>query len=273
MESNARDSTFKDRLAKVIGDNDPYPWAERLGIGKSTFAGLWTKGSIPQTKTLLKIAQNTDVSLNWLLTGRGPERISHSGALELGQQQQKEYMVYAAEQTDDTGRVNNTRHAGDIRQSGTPVEDLGEIYRVPKEEYVLVPRYGLRVTDGQLLQSEQVVDSLSFKMSWIKQTMGLDPRQLALISVCGDSMEPTLKEGDFLLLDRRGFSVLGRVSNDAIYVLRRGEDLIAKRLQCGFDGSITIKSDNPVYATQVLSVEKSAYLQIVGRVVWVGRRI
>lgn len=291
MDSNGKDSDFRNRLAKIIGDQDPYPWAESLGIMKSTFAGPWTKGAIPQTKTLLKIARNTDISLNWLLTGQGPERIClcHTKKSEPQKPEQmdtygakgsepREYVFYNTKQT-GSGQEGNLRQTGDTRQTrderqaGTPVEDMGEHYRVPQEEYVLVPRYGLRVTDGQLLQNEQVVDYLSFKVYWIKQTMGLDPRQLALISVCGDSMEPTLKEGDLLLLDRRGFSVPGRVSSDAIYVLLRGEALVVKRLQCGFDGSITIQSDNPVYATQVLPAEKITHLKIIGRVVWVGQRI
>ena len=260
MDYSEKDFGLRDRLAELIGGKDPYPWAESLGIGKSTFAGLWNQGAMPQTKTLLKIAQNTDFSLNWLLTGRGAKRIR--GWVSVGSEQN-----YTLSREGDSGVIEE-----DERSMGSPVEDMGERYQIPKEEYVLVPRFGLQVGDGQLLQSNQVVDYLSFKVGWVEQTMGLDPRQLALVYVRGDSMEPTLKEGDLLLLDRRGFSVPNRVRSDAIYVLLRGEELVAKRLQCGFDGSVTIQSDNPAYATQVLSAEKSACVQVVGRVVWVGRR-
>lgn len=255
MDSKEGNSAFKNRLAKVIGDQDPYPWAESLGIGKSTFSGPWTKGAMPQTKTLLKIAENTDISLNWLLTGRGSERIGGRAAAE-------------AEQAPVPYKANQANHT-----AGTSVEDLGERYQLPADEYVLVPRYGVQVNDGQRLQSDQVVDFLSFKLDWVEGTMGLDSRQLALINVCGDSMEPTLREGDFLLLDRRGFSVPGRVHNDAIYVLLRGQDVVVKRLQCSFNGCVTIQSDNPAYAVEVLSEEKSAQLQVIGRVVWVGRKL
>lgn len=280
MDRNERDSGFRDRLAKVIGDQEPYPWAERLGIGKSTFAGPWIKGAIPQTKTLLKIAQNTDISLNWLLAGRGPERIGERDVTAAGRKTEAETEREEAETETASDAYANLYGSGTSgagasdhgRQAGTPVEDMGERYRVPKEDYVLVPRYSMQVGEGPLLHSRQVVDHLSFKLEWIEQTMGLDSRQLALIHMRGDSMEPTLKEGDMLLLDRRGFSGTTQVNGDAIYVLLRGDILVAKRLQYGFDGSLTVQNDNPAYATQTLSEAQSAQLQVVGRVVWVGRR-
>lgn len=254
---------FKERLAKIIGSHPPFPWGERLGFKKSTFSGLLKNGTMPQMKTLLKIAHHTDISLNWLLAGRGPERLSGCESDGVAIKESLPYTV-SAEQY------------GVGKQSSSPVEELGEVYQVPSAEYCHVPRYGVMMRPGQLLQSEHVVDYLSFKISWVEQTMGLDPRELALVHVCGDSMEPTLKEGDLLLLDRRGFSQLGLsrpVRSDAVYVLLREDALVVKRLQFGFDGSVTIQSDNPAYAKHILSVEKLACLQVMGRVVWVGRRL
>ncbi|MBF0402283.1 MAG: LexA family transcriptional regulator [Magnetococcales bacterium] len=252
---------FRERLAKMIGEQEPYPWGESLGIEKSTFAGFWKNGAMPQTKTLLKFAQHTDISLNWLLTGRGPERLPDCEAGGGGEA---------------VGYVGPVEQCANGAGVAAPVEEMGEVYQVPREEYCLVPRYGVRMGSGQLLQSEHVVDYLSFKISWVEQTMGLDVRALALVHVCGDSMEPTLHEGDLLLLDRRGFSQpgMGRgAPSDAIYVLLRGDALVVKRLQFGFDGSVSIQSDNPVYATQSLSAEQLSLLQVMGRVVWVGRKI
>ncbi|MEO5340639.1 MAG: helix-turn-helix domain-containing protein [Magnetococcus sp. MYC-9] len=269
-----RDPGFKRRLAKIIGQQEPYPWAASLGIGKSTFAGPWRNGAIPQTRTLLKIAQNTNISLNWLLTGRGPERLWEEGEGR-EETEQKPYVAYLG--ASDPAEAREGRAGGGVRAArGAPVEEVGERYRVPREEYCLVPRYGMTVGSGQRLHSEQVVDYLSFKISWVEQTMGLDANELALVHVVGDSMEPTLKEGDLLLLDRRGFSPLGPVRsarNDALYVLLRNGELIVKRLQFGFDGSVTVQSDNPVYAAQTLAAEHAQTLQVMGRVVWIGRRM
>lgn len=65
---------FTQRLLRVIGDEPPYAWAQRLKIPKATLHGLLRQAS-PSTATLLKIAQQTPISLNWLLTGHGPERL------------------------------------------------------------------------------------------------------------------------------------------------------------------------------------------------------
>ena len=279
-EGVVQDSIFKKRLAQAIGSQSPYPWAIGIGIGKSTFSGLWRDGATPQTKTLLKIAQHTNISLNWLLTGRGPERIDGTKQTA-GLEREVEYLPYTylphtdALKGEQPGQAADGMTKGQSR-AGTPVEEMGEVYRAPWEEYCLVPRYGVQVGSGQLLRSEQVVDSLSFKVSWVEQSMGLDPRELALVNVVGDSMEPTLKEGDLLLLDRRGFSHTDpgpAIHSDAIYVLLRGEELVAKRLQFGFDGSVSIQSDNAVYATTTLSADRAHTLQMMGRVVWIGRRV
>ncbi|MBF0096163.1 MAG: LexA family transcriptional regulator [Magnetococcales bacterium] len=269
--NQAFDPDFHDRLAQVIGDEEPYPWAERIGIGKSTFAGMWRNRAMPQTKTLLKIAQYTDISINWLLTGRGPQRLDLSRSVDNGRPRHGYLSYVTLPQEMDSSQEG----CSNKQQSAAPVEEMGEQYRVHRDEYCHVPCYGMRMGGSQLLQNEQLVDHLSFKVSWIEQVMGLDTQELALVQVTGDSMEPTLKEGDLLLLDRRGFTPEARhkpAGSDAIYVLLRGQELIAKRLQFGFDGSLTIQSDNAAYAAQTVAAEQTQRVVIVGRVVWVGRR-
>ena len=70
------------------------------------------------------------------------------------------------------------------------------------------------------------MDHLAFKTDWIIKDIGADPNRLILINAVGDSMEPTVKEGDLLLIDHRQ----NQVVEDAIYVLRLNDRLIAKRL-------------------------------------------
>jgi phage repressor protein C with HTH and peptisase S24 domain len=234
---------FKERLQQIIGDQAPHSWARNVGIGKSTFDGIWNKGAKPQLRTLLKIAWKTDISMSWLLTGKGS--------------------VHIRDSAED--------HAPAILFTQPQVGEPNEIYRVQKEGYILVPRYHTsRGSVGEEgFHSDQLVDHLAFKSSWISQDMGLDPKELVLVSVQGDSMSPTLNEGNLMLLDKRE----GRVRNDGIYVIQREADLIAKRLQRGFDGSVMIKSDNPAYETQTIQESQANELSIIGRVVWSGHRL
>jgi phage repressor protein C with HTH and peptisase S24 domain len=66
-----------------------------------------------------------------------------------------------------------------------------------------------------------------FQRSWIKNGLGSDPANLRIMHVEGDSMMPTLHDGDIVLVD------LGRRSPTppGIFVLHDGMGLVAKRLE------------------------------------------
>ena len=116
------------------------------------------------------------------------------------------------------------------------------------------------------VQSEQIVDHLAFKTEWLKMVMGLVPNKLALITARGDSMEPAIGDGDLMLLDMRELRTL----DPSIYVVRMDQSLVAKRLQRLTDGRIRINSDNPLYGSETVRHEE---IQILGRVVWIGRKV
>jgi len=92
---------------------------------------------------------------------------------------------------------------------------------------------------------------------------------IAAIRAEGDSMRPTLSDGDDILVDA---SEAGRRLRDGIYVLRREGALLVKRLALSpAAGRIAVLSDNPDYPSWPEC--DPADLEIVGRVVWVGRRL
>ena len=137
-------------------------------------------------------------------------------------------------------------------------------------EYVNVPYYNIEASmgGGSFVENEQITDRFAFKKRWIRE-MGLDSKHLALITAVGDSMEPTLREGDILLIDLRQ----KQVADDGIYVLRLDDRLMTKRLQRLIDGAIIIMSDNPIYQKQTVKKDAASDLAVIGRAVWVGRRI
>ena len=139
------------------------------------------------------------------------------------------------------------------------------------EEFVLVPRYEVAASagGGAVIHSEQIVDYLSFKSEWIRNGLGLSEKDLALINVKGDSMEPTLSNEDMILIDLR----TRRVEDNAVYVLQFNGSLLVKRIQRKLDGSVIVKSDNQVYEPEMVSGEMLETLNVVGRVVWCGRRM
>jgi len=138
-------------------------------------------------------------------------------------------------------------------------------------EYVRVPRYEVAASagGGAFVESEQIVDYLTFRAEWVRNALGVALNQLALINVIGDSMEPSLSEGDVVLLD---LSHAG-VRDSSIYVIQLDGSLLVKRIQRKLDGSMTVSSDNPRYTPETVAGEAMAQLKIIGRVVWVGRRL
>ena len=137
--------------------------------------------------------------------------------------------------------------------------------------FVMFPRYEIEAGagPGRNVQSEQVVDFVSFKEEWVQNFLRVPRENLALLSVKGDSMNPTLNDGDMILVDLRS----DRIDDSAIYVLEFDDALLVKRIQRKLDGSIVIKSDNRLYEPEVLQKDRAEALRIIGRVVWSGRRM
>lgn len=139
------------------------------------------------------------------------------------------------------------------------------------QDFVHVPRYDVKASAGHgaVVNDESIVDSLAFKRDWIVRALGLDPARLALIDVAGDSMTPTISDGDLILLDTRPMTHRA----EGIYVISHDNALLVKRLRVRLNGDVEIISDNPRYGSETITGEQLTRLRIVGRVVWQGRRV
>ncbi len=90
--------------------------------------------------------------------------------------------------------------------------------------------------------------------------MGLDRGRIEAIHVTGDSMEPTLGDGDLIFIDRDKT----QPARGGIYVIATPHGLFIKRLQNRLDGQVDVVSDNPGYPVQTLPSEE---ITVVGRAV------
>jgi SOS-response transcriptional repressor LexA len=90
--------------------------------------------------------------------------------------------------------------------------------------------------------------------------------RLALHDVVGDSMEPTLRDGDTVLLNTQDTDV----RSGEIYAVRIDDELLVKRVTRE-PGRLILASDNPRYPD--ITVDPAgANFGIVGRVRWMARR-
>lgn len=124
--------------------------------------------------------------------------------------------------------------------------------RPPRGDWMDVPRLALGASAGPgvLSADEQPVGALRFSTRWLRG-QGLDPAMLSAIAVSGDSMDPTLRDGDEILVDRTP-----RPLRDGIHVVRLGDALLVKRIATRKPGKIALISDNPAYRTIKLSRTK-----------------
>lgn len=108
-----------------------------------------------------------------------------------------------------------------------------------------------RVAEERLIRTEAVPQAAL-------RAAGVAAGAASLITVSGDSMAPTLRDGDRLLIDRDARRL---VSRGAIYVWRRGELVSVKRLVPHGD-AVEVRSDNPLWPVERVPARE---MEVIGR--------
>lgn len=154
---------------------------------------------------------------------------------------------------------------GDMRTGGAHAADPGEY------SYVPLRNVSSAAGGGAVVDSEQTLDFLAFKTWWVRQELRVPPAALVAIWVSGESMEPTLHQGDVVLVDT---TPVERIT-EGVYVLRMDRDLLIKRLQRLPGGLIEARSDNTAYAPFQFRTAQlgTSDLVIVGKAVWMGHKL
>ncbi len=135
----------------------------------------------------------------------------------------------------------------------------------PSDDFIAVPRLPLDASagPGSFSAEEISFDDFRFSRKWLRDT-GLEGADLSAIRVEGDSMEPKLRSGDEIFVDRN------KRSGEGIHVVRIGDALHVKQVQASAPGRISLISANEAYAPIDLARDE---VEIIGRVVWKGGRV
>ena len=141
---------------------------------------------------------------------------------------------------------------------------------VADDSYARVAVFDARAAAGAGTEGgDQIKHYLLFREQWLRAVTSAPVSELAVIEIDGDSMEPTLRSGDHALVDR---SELRPRQKDGLYVIRVDGGLQVKRVSAHpVSGLLTISSDNPAYRSY--ADIKPTDVAIVGRVIWIGRRM
>lgn len=160
-------------------------------------------------------------------------------------------------------------HFGDVA-SALPTET-----EIEGSRFATVPRFDASAAAGNgaiNLEHQVPIDHLAFSREWLARE-GISPGSCALITASGDSMAPTIFDGDLIMLDRRRTSIRsGRVF---VYNDPSGGTLV-KRLEIVEGAAITARSDNtakdyaPIhYLGQEMNQVSNG---VLGEVIWSGHR-
>ncbi|MEZ5707885.1 MAG: S24 family peptidase [Blastomonas sp.] len=157
------------------------------------------------------------------------------------------------------------RHFGANRPAGPSVRAFDLPARMR-----LIPQLALGASAGAgtLDGDERATGQIAFSEGWLRR-MGAGSGPMSMIRVEGDSMAPTLVDGDDIMVTLDDDGAIRR--RDGVYVLRMDDVLMVKRLSFRPDGRLSVISDNPLYPGFPDLAPDAVH--IVGRVIWAGRRL
>lgn len=186
-----------------------------------------------KTAALVAISRAGDISLSWLATGEGNP--------------QKTYGFSSPEQE---------RYAPE-GHSLTPVPILN---------------ISASAGHGSVVLSEKTSGFIGFSREWLHQ-QGLSPADLFSMPTMGESMEPTIKAGEYVLCSKAEHHLK---PGDGIFVVRLEGDILVKRLQRLPGGILQVSSDNAAfYKPFNIDINDGTDFLILGKVVIVhgARRV
>jgi Peptidase S24-like len=147
---------------------------------------------------------------------------------------------------------------------GGPREPTGS-----SDQFIAVPVLSMLGTKGSSDDAScgKARGHVSFSNVWLQRLTSRKTLDLAIARIAGDSMEPTLRNGDDVLVDLQDEQTMLR---DGVYVLSTDNGLEVKRISVEpFGKGVSIVSDNPLYRSWE-NLSRDA-VKTVGRVIWVGR--
>lgn len=142
------------------------------------------------------------------------------------------------------------------------------------QHYISIPKLSINISGDSSANMDADecadIDHCMFRRHWVRDKLNTLPEHLRMLSVTGDSMEPTLGHGDIILVDT---SKTGPTP-PGIFVLYDGYGLVVKRVEMlpssGGAPTLSIKSDNSQYSPYERSLSDT---RILGRVVWFAREL
>jgi phage repressor protein C with HTH and peptisase S24 domain len=137
------------------------------------------------------------------------------------------------------------------------------------DNIVYIPIYNAKTAAGAgcIIDDEAVIGHYPFEKVWFNKNIFAQKESLIIFEVKGESMEPTIKDRDLIMVDTSNV-----VIKDGIFVVRLDDTLIVKRLELRPDNKLQVKSDNPEYSTFTVELNSLSGITVIGKVIWQGKK-
>lgn len=203
--------------------------AKLAGVSQGTIGNL-ESGTRQTARKIVEIAAALEVDAAWLAGGKG--------------------VSAAGQDKSPLGAPIRALHADD------PLPD--DVVQVPESRIEFSAGNGKSATFELVEDGEPAI----YRRSWL-QKHGLRPDRIKRFPVSGDSQEPTLYDGDVVLVNLDETEVV----DGRLYAIRYDNDLRIKFLFKKLDGTLILRSKNPAYPDEEVSTEvANEYISIIGRV-------
>ena len=238
------------RLIRADANESQAKFCKRFDIPQQTYANYeLSKRSIPdEIKT--KLQQQLNINLNWLITGKGSMYIDGEKYILEDVYNGRKHLFHRQDSRKKTVTEETT-------SGKTPKTDP------ESENTLLIPMTNMKLSTGKGWDwgSDEIYTGELLPVP-MRIARRFDISSLIAATVKGDSMEPTLHDGEPVAY------VKELEGGDGIYALAILDEVYIKRLSIDkLKREITIISDNPKYPAKTYPMDQEG-LQVLGKVVF-----
>lgn len=228
-------------------------FAARIGV-RSQDLNNWKKRGIPRSRQKL-VADALGWTLDYLLADDADSITAPNAPKGLSQLTIAEPMIGYPAPSRPPSTTARAQHPFDL----------------PTDRYTLIPRRRIGLSnDSGALVLEAETPPLALDTEWLRRS-GLRAEHAAVLYMQEDSMEPSIRQGDVLLVD------LGehKIQDGGIFAIRYGRQLRVRRLYRRYDGGLILRSENRGrYPDETIPpADQDVHVQVIGRVLWRGGTI
>ena len=232
-KAKINDQAFAERLQWILKEkfsSNTSEFSRAVGIA-ITSLNRWLIGEAdPSRSNLIKTAKASGVKLEWLATGQG--------------------------QRDETSEE-------------TPASKIQE--KLKDNISMIISYEGINVSAGfgSFNEGTTEPDGEEPYSDELLARLGVKAHHCAVFWANGNSMSPTIENGDQMLVDLSKKEIQG----NKIYLVQNGESVWVKRVKMEWDGVELISDNKEEYRPIRISADEAQNLQIIGQVVHTGHSL